>query len=105
MKTVKIDETVVDQVSDSFKNLEDTTYKLTKIEALRPPNWVSTGDFVVGPVTIFPVAESYGVRVWDHASVYKYIRTSPVVEVLDTTESAVTFRTEGGVYKLEQAVE
>jgi hypothetical protein len=104
-KTIKIAEDVLDLVPDAFKNLPDVDYRLTKTESSRPGS-VFQGDNVVGPANIVNVIGKPGVKVFQRGGGgfdLTYIRTSPIVEVLDTTDTTITFRTEGGVYKLERA--
>lgn len=80
----------------------DAEYRLTKVEAFHDKTMVYTGDTVVGSLDFVqvPTTEKVGVRVFRSFS--QYIRTSPVVKVLDATEGTVTFQTEGGVYKIER---
>lgn len=72
---------------------------------------VFIGDAVEGPLEIVDVAGLGlpGVKVINvyNAGDYRptYIRTSPIVAVLDKTETSLTFRTEGGVYLLERVLE
>jgi hypothetical protein len=108
MNTIQIDLAVKDLVPEAFKNLSsECDYRLTKIENTRPISMLNVGDHVEGPLCIVDVADLGlpGVKVlkrnvgtWD----LHYIRTSPIVEVLDVSESGIVFRTEGGTYLLEK---
>lgn len=103
MKTIEINEEVLDLVPNEFLNLEDVDYRLTKTENFRP-GIVYSGDSVVGPLSIVNVLGKPGIKVLS-SSVSRditYLRTSPVVKVLDVTKDTITFQTEGGVYKLER---
>ena len=105
MNTIKINAEVADQTPEEFKNLEQGTYKLTKTENFRA-GFVYSGDTVTGPLEIVEIIGKPGVKVLN-ANMRgprdtAYIRTSPIVKVVDKTENTVTFETEGGVYKLEK---
>lgn len=100
MKTIKIDESVLDMVPEVFKNLpNDVDYKLTKTENTRN-GFVFVGDTSIGTLSIVNIIDKPGVRVV--GGFKDYLRTSPIVEVIDSTDTTITFRTEGGVYKLEK---
>jgi hypothetical protein len=102
MKTIKIADTVKNLVPNEFKDLpDDADYRLTKVESSRPGSMVYEGDTISGSLEIVDVKEKGkpGVRV---TRFHRYIRTSPIVEVLDKTDTVITFKTEGGVYKLER---
>jgi hypothetical protein len=101
-----IEESVKDLVPNEIKNLEDGNYTLTKTETSRY-GFVGVGDTVTGLVEIVERDNKPCVKVWNkdyngRDRDASYIRTSPIVEVLDTTATSVVFRTEGGVYKLEK---
>lgn len=102
METIKIDETVQHLVFEEFKNLPDVDYKLTKVKNFRI-GFVFSGDTVTGPLRIVNVTDLPGVRVDSNRGFdITYIRTSPIVAVVDVTLTTLTFETEGGVYKLER---
>lgn len=107
MKKIKIPKDMLSLVPKEFKTLPDVDYKLTKIENTRKIGFVFSGDTTTGPLSIVEVigAGKPGVKVInrndDGDLELTYIRTSPIVEVLDKTDTTLTFRTEGGVYKLE----
>lgn len=107
---IKIDENIKHLVPKEFLNLEDVNYRLTKTQNFRL-GMANDGDSVEGPLTIVEV-KSLGLpgvkvintsanRFFDN----QYIRTSPIVKVLDAGENSITFETQGGVYLLEKVVE
>jgi hypothetical protein len=104
---IKIDEEFLDLVPEAFKNLsEKAYYKLTKIESFRQ-GFVDVGQFEVGTLNIVyykNLPKAVGVSITG-SSFYGYLRTSPIVEVLDSTDSVITFKTKGGVYKLEKVLD
>ena len=105
MKTIQINKEVLDLVPNEFRNLSaDVDYRLTKTESFRD-GYVYEGDTVVGPLSIVNVLGKPGVKVLSNNPTrdITYLRTSPIVEVVDVTDTTVTFRTEGGIYKLEKA--
>lgn len=106
MNTIKVNEEVLDQLPEEFKNLPDVTYTLTKTENFRP-GYVYEGDTVRGPAEIVKIVGKPGVKVWndkaERISDLTYIRTSPIVKILDKTDTSIIFQTEGGIYKLEKA--
>jgi hypothetical protein len=104
---IDIHEEVLELTPEVFRALKNTDiYKLTKTEDTRKLGFVLSGDSVMGPVSIVNVIGKPGVKVFNTYSASDlaptYIRTSPVVAVLDVTDTTITFRTEGGVYKLEK---
>ena len=103
MKTIKIAETVLDKTPEEFKNLDDSReYKLTKVASSRPNIFVFEGDSVTGDLQIVEVSDLGlpGVKVIGQGFT-NYIRTSPIVKVVDKSENKITFQTEGGTYTLE----
>jgi hypothetical protein len=104
MKTIEINKEVLDLVPSEFRNLPaDVDYRLTKTESFRD-GYVYEGDTVVGPLSIVNVLGKPGVKVLSNNPTrdITYLRTSPIVEVVDVTDTTITFKTEGGVYKLER---
>jgi len=104
MSTIKIHEAVLDVTPTEFKNLPaDATYKLTKTGSKLYNFYVSDGDTMTGSLQIVNVKELGlpGVKV-NSRNYTDYIRTSPIVKVLDATSDTITFETEGGFYKLEK---
>lgn len=105
-KYIDIHEEVLEQTPEVFKTLlKEDVFKLTKTEDFRN-GFVLSGDTVTGPLSIVNVLSKPGVKVfneYDRSDLAPtYIRTSPIVEVLDVTDTTVTFKTEGGIYKLEK---
>jgi hypothetical protein len=104
-KTIYIAEEVVDNTPKEFLNLpDDATYKLTKTMSKYEGGFVGPGDTITGDLQIVNVASLGlpGVKISGHRGFTDYIRTSPIVKVLDATETQITFETEGGVYMLEK---
>lgn len=100
-KCIEIDETVIDQVPAEFLTLPNYhSYSLTKLSSSRPNWFVVPGMSTTGHVRIVNVLDKPGVLVYGTRT-YDYIRTSPIVKVLDTTSHSLTFQTEGGEYRLE----
>lgn len=77
----------------------DSEYRLTKMESNGRPSGVYVGEGVRGELKIVGVQGQPAVLVMRSWS--SYIRTSPIVRVLDSDSTSVTFQTEGGIYKLE----
>lgn len=106
MKTVKISEGVLDIVPEVFKNLPgDSLYTLKKVETNGRLSMVFPGDYATGDLKIVDLDGKYGVLVDSGERsdlALGYIRTSPVKEVIDNSDTTITFRTNGGVYKLER---
>jgi hypothetical protein len=106
MKTIRIANEVLDLVPEVFKNLPaDSLYKLAKMETNGRLSMVFPGDYALGDLRIVDLDGKYGVLVDSGERsdlALGYIRTSPVKEVLDNTDTTITFRTNGGVYKLER---
>lgn len=106
MKTIKIDPSVLSLVPKEFLNLpDDATYRLTKTESRNQNSRVSSGTFVTGDPSVIEVKRTGlpGLRVQGQG--FNYIRTSPIVKVLDSSDTVTVFETEGGVYRLERLAE
>lgn len=78
---------------------EDAEYRLTKIFSSRVGQ-IDVGDSVSGHLSIVEVIGKPGVLV--SRGFRDTIRTSPVVSIVEVKDNAVTFETEGGVYRLEK---
>lgn len=108
MKTVDYaDQGVEYMVQPEFKALAEghAHFKLTKLSATRVNFNVWPGDGVKGELSFVRIPsmeedQVFGVKVQGR-SFRDYIRTSPVKAIVDTTNTSVTFQTEGGFYKLE----
>lgn len=87
-----------------FEGLEG---KLTKIGSKRPNSQVVVSQNVKGDISLvsWPATdkspEQFAVMVIG-MGMSDYLRTSPIVKIVDATENSVTFETAGGVYKLER---
>jgi len=93
---------MVDKAFTRFENSEDE-FNLTKVESNGRASFISTGQGVRGSFYIKDFEDgTYGIKV--HGRGFDFIRTSPVVKVVDETETSVVFQTMGGVYKLEKVV-
>lgn len=104
MKAIEIDPNVLALVPKEFLNLPDySDYRLTKTESFRD-GYVYRGDTVEGPLSIVDVLGKPGVKVANgfFRGNPAYIRTSPIIRVLDVTLDTIIFCTEGGIYKLER---
>lgn len=86
---------------------QGTEGKLTKISSKRSNSQVSVAQFVEGEISIirWAATDKHPER-WAALVVGRgmsdVIRTSPIVKIVDFTETTTTFETEGGVYKLEK---
>ena len=112
---IKVAEEILDLVPQALKDLEVGRYRLTKTENFRT-GFIYEGDSVTGDLEIVATYGQVkpgdsddlkpGVRVvndnYHGGNDNRYIRTSPVVKVVDQSENSVTFQTEGGIYKLEK---
>lgn len=97
-------EQLLAKLPPEFHELDfDATYTLTKIGSKRPNIFVSEGDHIVGSLEVVqvPTTDKAGIKVQGHVP-WAYMRTSPVLSVVDATENSLTFETEGGVYRLEK---
>ena len=102
INTIKIAETVVDKTPEAFKQLvSNHKYRLTKTSSSRPNWFVSVDDTITGTLEIVDVANLTKPCVKVSVSSNAYLRTSPIVEVIDVDNSKISFRTEGGTYLLE----
>lgn len=101
METIKIDPAVLDKTPKELVQLPDATYTLTKVEGKNLSSYVSVGDSVTGYLEIVNVAKLGlpGVRV---SRAFRYIRTSPIVKLVDVSQKVIVFKTEGGLYSLEK---
>lgn len=80
-------------------------FKLTKIGSKRA-SYIGVGQFEVGDFHLheYPATktlpEAVGVEIVGNG--FDFLRTSPVVKIIDHSENTTTFETEGGIYKLEK---
>lgn len=102
-KTITIAETVAKLTPKEFNSLDpEAAYKLTKIERNGRPTGVYVGNSISGYPKIIDRGGAPSVLVNDYHAFNRYIATSGIVGVVDVTDTTLTFRTEGGVYKLER---
>ncbi len=102
MKTIRIDEKVLDKVPQAFRELPDSAdYQLTKVEG-KPgrATYVNAGYSIRG---IFSIVDKGGLPA---AAMFRgfsdYMSTSAIVGVVDRSQNTIIFETEGGTYKLER---
>lgn len=83
-----------------FDRFKDKYVYLTKVEKLREVSYVAVGKIQRGEMSIFTWDDGeFAVEVI--GSFKDFVRTSPVVMVLDETEKSIRFQTHGGVYLME----
>ena len=95
---------------DALKRFEESEdyFKLTKVDSKRP-SLVGVGQFETGVFRLVKMpADSYGPE-WVSVCIMggsginpRFLRTSPIVKIVDHDENSTTFETEGGVYRLEK---
>ena len=79
----------------------DNDYKLTKVSSKRPNSCVDVDTRYVGTPKLFDFSGGEtGLRIYGRG--FDFMQTSPIVKVLDQTDSVLMFETEGGVYRLEK---
>lgn len=103
MEKIEIDKNVNDLTPNEFKNLLDVDYRLTKTESTRNGSMVFPGDSVRGTLSVVEVGKTGlpGVKICGN-SFKDYLRTSPIVAIINSTDTTITFCTEGGTYFLEK---
>lgn len=83
----------------------DGEFKLTKIGSKRASR-VGIGQYQNGDFYLVTIPESDEGPEGTAAAVGRgftsYLRTSPIVKIVDQDENSTTFETEGGIYKLEK---
>jgi len=88
-----------------FENLEQE-FKLSKIGSKRPNSLVGVGMYEVGDFSLMTYEatdtrpEQIGVFITGRG--FSFLRTSPIVAIVDQDEDSTTFETEGGIYKIEK---
>lgn len=84
----------------------DKDFKLTKMSSKRDKSHVYVGHSETGHFSLYTypatdkLPEQMGATISGLG--FRYLRTSPIVKIVDVTETTTTFETEGAVYKLEQ---
>lgn len=85
-----------------FQHL-DVDFQLTKLKTKRPSS-VRVGKSEVGRFKLLEFQESSegpaGVAVVVYG--YNFLKTSPVIKIVDQDDKSTTFETEGGFYKLSK---
>ncbi len=90
---------------ERFLNSEGR-FKLQKVESKRPNSFVGVGQFEIGDFYLHEYPETdklpaqTGVEIVGNG--FNYLRTSPIVKIVDHDQNSTTFETEGGVYRLEK---
>lgn len=85
----------------------DGEFKLTKVGSKRESR-VGIGQYEVGDFSFFKheatdtEPEGFGAFITGRG--FNFLRTSPIVKIVDFDENSTTFETEGGIYKLEKYV-
>lgn len=84
----------------------DDRFKLTKIGSKRFSR-VGVGQFETGDFDLVTIPEDQYGPAGQAARIVgdgfdSYLRTSPIVKIVDHDENSTTFETEGGIYKLEK---
>lgn len=84
----------------------DATFRLTKLSSKRDGSRVSVRQFEEGEFGIHEyvqtdkLPQAFGAVIVGNG--FRYLRTSPIVKIVDQNEISTTFETEGGVYLLEK---
>lgn len=98
-------------ITEAFDKLsKKDNYKLTKTKSKRS-SMVFVGESVQGKFTLLEHNDAVMLLVDNSAadntrfSDPTYIRTSPIVNIVDNTKTSVTFETEGGFYQIEKIEE
>lgn len=101
-KLIDIDPAIAHLVPKEFKSLKKSdSFVLVKTEHTRKGYaFVVAGDRVRGTLSIVNIVDKPGVKVVNNDRGSDYIRTSPIVKVVDSTKDSITFQTEGGTYHL-----
>lgn len=92
---------------ERFTKMENQEFKLTKIGSKRSSR-VGIGQSKTGDLSMYvyeatdTLPEQIGLLITGYG--FDYLRTSPIVKVVDQSEDSLTFETEGGIYKLEKYV-
>lgn len=89
-----------------FADLEED-FMLTKIGSKRA-SMVGVGKREVGNFSFheYPATDTLpaGIGVFITGYGFSFLRTSPIVKIVDQNETSTTFETEGGIYRLEKYV-
>ena len=100
MAKIEIDLSSLERFLDS-----EDEFKLTKIGSKRESR-VGVGQYENGDFSLVTIPESSQGPEGKAACItgrgFNYLRTSPIVKIVDFDETSTTFETEGGIYKLEK---
>lgn len=102
MAKIEVDLTLIKRFEKS-----DDSFKLTKIGSKRASQ-VGVGQYETGDFSLVTIPESsqgpegMAAVITGYGFNGGYLRTSPIVKIVDSDENSTTFETEGGVYKLEK---
>lgn len=84
---------------------DDGEFKLTKIGSKRSSR-VGVGQYQNGDFSLVTIPESdegpEGKAACVGRGLSTYLRTSPIIKIIDQDSNSTTFETEGGIYKLER---
>lgn len=100
MTKISVAKSVLSKTPKVIRDLPDVEYRLTKIENKRESFYVQAGKTQSGDLEIVDVEGDPAIRVMRGLSAY--LRTSPIVQILDQTKDALIIETEGGIYRLEK---
>ena len=107
-KTKKVKKMKLDLAPlERFTKLEDQEFKMTKIASKRDGSMVGVGQYEVGDFSLMELSlkgAPGAVGGFITGRGFNYLRTSPIVKIVDFDDRSTTFETEGGVYKLEKYV-
>ena len=99
----------MEKILKAFNSLSPKDdYELTKTKTLRAGSMVYPGEGVQGKFRLLEHDDRVMLLVDNSAadsvrfSDPTYIRTSPIVDIIDNSKTTVTFQTEGGIYQLEK---
>jgi len=93
------------EIPEAFKLLDSKAqYRLEKIGNKDPYTFVPIGMYAEGDMTIVNVLDKPGIRVKGPGR-ENYLRTSPVMFIINNDENSVRFETEGGIYLLTKLKE
>jgi len=106
MTTKKTEETKELDLSllERFTKSKDE-FKKTKISSKREGSMIGVGQYENGTFSLMELTlkgAPGAVGGFIAGRGFSYLRTSPIVKIIDSDENSTTFETEGGVYKVER---
>lgn len=90
---------------ERFTKMDDQEFKMTKIGSKREGSQVGVGQYETGDFSLMEIhhpsvsADSVGGFITGRG--FNYLRTSPIVKIVDSDDISTTFETEGGIYKVQ----